>query len=61
MDMIGSIRYSSYLDYWPFAGGLAAVNAVGTQLRDLINLGLPVYNSRGHREEGDGVLYLSVS
>ena len=26
-------------DYWPFAGGLSAVNAIGMQLRDLINLG----------------------
>ena len=26
--------------YWPRAGGLSAVNAVGTQLRDPINLGL---------------------
>ena len=27
-------------DYWPCAGGLSAVNAVGTQLRDPMNLGL---------------------
>ena len=26
--------------YWPCAGGLSAVNAIGTQLRDPINLGL---------------------
>ena len=31
----------NYLDvYWPCAGGLSAVNAIGTQLRDPINLGL---------------------
>ena len=27
-------------DYWPCAGGLSAVNATGTQLRDPINSGL---------------------
>ena len=28
----------NYLEvYWPCAGGLSAVNAIGTQLRDLIN------------------------
>ena len=26
--------------YWPRAGGLSAVNAIGTQLRDPINSGL---------------------
>ena len=26
--------------YWPCAGGLSAVNAIGTQLRDPINSGL---------------------
>ena len=26
--------------YWSCAGGLSAVNAIGTQLRDLINSGL---------------------
>ena len=31
----GSTRYWSYLeDNWPCAGGLWAVNAIGTQLRD---------------------------
>ena len=36
----GSTRYWNYLeDYWPSAGGLSAVNAIGTQLRDPINLG----------------------
>ena len=30
-----------YLEaYWPCDGGLSAVNAIGTQLRDLINSGL---------------------
>ena len=30
-----------YLEvYWPCAGGLSAVNAIGTQLRDPINSGL---------------------
>ena len=33
--------FTNYLeDYWPCAGGLSAVNAIGTQLRDLINSGL---------------------
>ena len=36
-----STRYWDYLkDYWPSAGGLSAVNAIGTQLCDPINLGL---------------------
>ena len=36
----GSTRYWKYLeDYWPCAGGLSAVNTIGMQLRDLINLG----------------------
>ena len=31
----------NYLEvYWPCAGGLSAVNAIGTQLRDPINSGL---------------------
>ena len=31
----------NYLEiYWPYAGGLSAVNATGTQLRDPINSGL---------------------
>ena len=31
----------NYLEvYWPYAGGLSAVNAIGTQLRDPINSGL---------------------
>ena len=31
----------NYLEvYWPRAGGLSAVNAIGTQLRDPINSGL---------------------
>ena len=33
--------YSCYLEvYWPCAGGLSAVNAIGTHLRDPINSGL---------------------
>ena len=33
----GSTRYWNYLeDYWPYVGGLSAVNAIGTQLRDPI-------------------------
>ena len=27
-------------NYWPCAGGLSAMNAIDTQLRDLINSGL---------------------
>ena len=38
----GSTLYWNCLeDYWPFAGGLSAVNAIGTQLRDPINSGIP--------------------
>ena len=37
----GNPRYWNYVEvYWPYAGGLSAVNAVGTQLRDPINSGL---------------------
>ena len=37
----GSTRYWNYVeDYWLCAGGLSAVNAIGTQLRDPINSGL---------------------
>ena len=37
----GSTRSSNYLeDYWPCTGGLPAVNAIGTQLCDLIDSGL---------------------
>ena len=40
-----STRYWNYLEvYWPCAGGLSAVNAIGTQLRDPINLGLNPYS-----------------
>ena len=36
-----SIRYTSYLeDYWPCAGGLSAVDTIGTQMRRLVNSGL---------------------
>ena len=34
-------QFIHYLEvYWPCAGGLSAVNAIGTQLRDPINSGL---------------------
>ena len=37
----GSTCYWNYLEYyWPCAGGLSAMNAIGTQLRDPINSGL---------------------
>ena len=37
----GSTCYWNYLeDYWPWAGGLLEVNAIGTHLRDPINSGL---------------------
>ena len=37
----GSTRYWNYLEvYWPCAGGLWAVNAIGTQLRNPIKSGL---------------------
>ena len=37
----GSTRYWNCLEvYWPCAGGLSAVNVIGTQLRDPINSGL---------------------
>ena len=36
----GDTLYWNYLkEYWPFAGGLSAVNAIGTQLRDPMNRG----------------------
>ena len=39
MTCKGSSRYWNYLkDYWPYAGGLSAVNAIGAQLRDPIEL-----------------------
>ena len=46
----------NYLEvYWPCAGGLSAVNAIGTQLRDPMNSGLTRWRmavSYGrHREE----------
>ena len=61
------IRYSSFLeDYWPCAGGLSAVNAIGAQLRDTKNSGAePIAvggidrclhrHSRGKRGERKGV------
>ena len=37
----GSSLVRNYLEvHWPCAGGLSAVNAIGTQLRDPINPGL---------------------
>ena len=37
----GSTGYWKYFeDYWPCAGGISAVNATGTKLRDTINSGL---------------------
>ena len=43
----GSTRYSNYLeDYWPGAGGLSAVNAIGTQLRESINPVDPICDDR---------------
>ena len=41
MTCQGSTRYWNYLEvHWPCAGGLSAVNAIGTQFRDPINSGL---------------------
>ena len=51
-----STRYWNYLEvYWPCAGGLSAVNAIGTQLRDPINseLGNPVSKHQIQPEYGD--------
>ena len=37
---------TNYLEvYWPCPGGLSAVNAIGTQLRDPINSGLTRWHS----------------
>ena len=50
LNSIGRTRYSNYLtDYWWWscAGGLSAVNAIGTQLRDLINSGLARWRMYG--------------
>ena len=39
----------NYLEvYWPYAGGLSAVNTIGTQLRDLIKQKV-LYNFPGSR------------
>ena len=44
----GSTRNWNYLeDYWPCVGGLSAVNAIGTQLRDPINSGLTRWRTYG--------------
>ena len=41
MTCQGSTCYWNYFKvYWPCSGGLSAVNAIGTQLRDPINSGL---------------------
>ena len=41
----GGTRYWNYLkEYRPFAGGLSALNAIGTQLRDPMNSGLTRWN-----------------
>ena len=41
MDQSGFLnRQTPYSNYFEVAGGLSAVNAFGTQLRDVINLGL---------------------
>lgn len=38
LSVIGGIRLSNHLGYhWPSTGGLLAINALGTQLRYLIN------------------------
>ena len=40
-DLLRQRSFGTYLEvYWPCAGELSAVNAIGTQLRDTINLGL---------------------
>ena len=36
----GSTRSELLEVYWPYAGGLSAVNAIGTELRDPINSGM---------------------
>ena len=42
----GSTRYWNYLEvYWPCAGGLSTVNAIGTHLRDPINFKPPVLST----------------
>ena len=44
----GSTRYWNYLEnYWPCAGGLSAMNDIGTQLRDLINSELARWRMHG--------------
>ena len=54
-------RTTLFEDYWPCAGGLSAVTAIGTQLRDLMNPGLTRWRlvvlknvRRGKREESCG-------
>ena len=37
---VGLLCYTSYLeDHWPWAGGISAMNAIGTQMHDQIRLG----------------------
>ena len=44
----GSTRYWNYLEnYWPCAGGLPAVNTIGTQLRDPTKLGADPMSADG--------------
>ena len=39
-SVVAALRMSDLEDYWPCAGGLSVVIAIGTKLRDLINSGL---------------------
>ena len=49
----GSTAFSNYLeDYWPCAGGLSTVNAIGTQLHDPINSGLTRWRMAVHGTDG---------
>ena len=42
----GSTPYSNCLEhYWPYAGGLSAAKAIGTQMHNAINSGLTLYDS----------------
>ena len=54
-------RYSSYLgDYPPYAGGLSAVNAIGTQLRYNRNEGFSRPNQRLNLESHSGRIMSAV-
>ena len=49
----------NYLEvYWPCAGGLSAVNAIGTQLRDPINSGLTRWRMAVINEQMDAAAEL---